>query len=131
MLSDDTIGSHTAQSFTIHTVTSDMTKLEDLKQGAAITGILPGNNVTVVDMQWYGNEAIALTYRDAMGRAGNQLLFRDDEKRLAQLLAGATCNFLLMTATPRPCRRRMTPIMEWRCTCATLSGESLISMRLV
>ena len=54
-----------------------MARLEDLKRGATIKGVLPDQNVTVVDVKWHGSEVIELTYKDASGRPGNELLFRD------------------------------------------------------
>jgi len=41
-----------------------MTKLEDLKRGATVKGILPDCLVTVVDVKWYGSAAVELTYKD-------------------------------------------------------------------
>jgi hypothetical protein len=46
-----------------------MAKLEDLKRGAAVKGILPDSLVTVVDVKWYGSAAVELTYKDPSGRA--------------------------------------------------------------
>ena len=70
-----------------------MAKLEDLKQGATIRGILPNGHVAVADVQWYGNDAIELTYKDATGQVGNQLLYRDDEERLGLVTEGRAWSF--------------------------------------
>ncbi len=70
-----------------------MAKLEDLKQGATVRGVLPGQDVTVVNVQWYGADAIELTYKDASGRVGNQLLFRSDEERLELVTEGQPWSF--------------------------------------
>ena len=70
-----------------------MARLEDLTRGAAIRGILPDGLVTVVDIHWYGTSAIELTYKDAAGRPGNQLLYRDDEARLEVVCAGRPWSF--------------------------------------
>ncbi len=70
-----------------------MARLEDLTRGATIRGILPGSVVTVVDVRWYGTSAIELTYKDAGGRPGNQLLYRDDEARLEVVTAGRPWSF--------------------------------------
>ena len=59
-----------------------MSKLEGLLPNAAIRGILPDALVTDVNVQWFGSEAIELTYKDAAGRVANQLLYRHDEPRL-------------------------------------------------
>ncbi|CAL8981584.1 RNA polymerase-associated protein RapA [Rhodoplanes serenus] len=59
-----------------------MARLEDLKPNAAIRGLLPTGLVTVVNVQWFGSEAIELTYKDGAGRVANELLYRHDESRL-------------------------------------------------
>ncbi|MGH7194938.1 MAG: hypothetical protein ACREJM_15595, partial [Candidatus Saccharimonadales bacterium] len=65
-----------------------MAKLEDLKNGASVKGVVPGGAVVVVDMKWHGTAAAELTYKDVGGRPGNVLLFRDDEARLEVAEAG-------------------------------------------
>jgi hypothetical protein len=39
-------------------------KLEDLTAGALVTGIVPGEDVTVVAVSWHGQEAVTLTYQE-------------------------------------------------------------------
>ena len=45
-------------------------------------GILSDGLVTVVSMQWFGSEALELTYKTPTGKAANELLYRHDEPRL-------------------------------------------------
>jgi hypothetical protein len=45
-----------------------MTRLEDLQSTAAVRGILPEQVVTVVSVQWFGSEALELTYKGPSGR---------------------------------------------------------------
>ena len=59
-----------------------MSKLEDLRPNASLKGILPDCLVTVVNTQWYGTEALELTYKDPSGKLANQLLYRHDEPRI-------------------------------------------------
>lgn len=59
-----------------------MSLLEDLKPNAAVRSVLPDSLVTVVNVHWYGSEAIELTYKDPAGRVANVLLYRHDEPRL-------------------------------------------------
>jgi superfamily II DNA or RNA helicase len=59
-----------------------MTRLEDLKPHAAVRGILPDSLVTVVNVQWFGSEALELTYKMPAGKVANVLLYRHDEPRL-------------------------------------------------
>jgi SNF2 family DNA or RNA helicase len=56
-----------------------MAKLEDLKRGATVKGILPDCLVTVIDVKWYGSAAIELTYKDPAGKPSVVLLYRDRE----------------------------------------------------
>ncbi|MGC8732729.1 MAG: DEAD/DEAH box helicase, partial [Halothiobacillaceae bacterium] len=70
-----------------------MAKLEDLKRGTAVKGILPDCLVTVVDVQWFGSEAVELTYKDPTGKPGVELLFRDREPSLEIAEAGRPWSF--------------------------------------
>lgn len=56
-----------------------MAKLEDLKKGASVQGVLPNVLVTVVDARWHGSNVIDLTYRDTGGTLDSELIFRDCE----------------------------------------------------
>lgn len=47
-----------------------------------VHGILPNPLVTVVDITWYGTEAVELTYKDAAGHLGHELLYRDRESSI-------------------------------------------------
>ena len=67
--------------------------LEDLRPSASLRGIAPDGLVTVVNVQWYGSDAVELTYKDAAGRIGNELLYRDDEPRLEVVEAGRPWSF--------------------------------------
>ena len=70
-----------------------MADLEDLKPGASIRGVLPGGAVTVVNVQWFGSDAIELTYKDATGKPGNELLYRDREADLEIVEEGRPWSF--------------------------------------
>jgi hypothetical protein len=59
-----------------------MIRLEDLQPNASIRGILPNSLVTVVSVQWFGSEALELTYKTPTGKVANELLYRHDEPRL-------------------------------------------------
>src|SRR3989475_5686153 len=59
-----------------------MSTLEALQPNASVRGILPNCLVTVVSVQWFGSEALELTYKDPAGRVANVLLYRQDEARL-------------------------------------------------
>ncbi len=70
-----------------------MAKLEELKPNASVRGILPDTAVTVVTVQWFGSEALELTFKDAAGRVANQLLYRHDEPRLSIVEQGRPWSF--------------------------------------
>lgn len=70
-----------------------MSRLEDLHPNGAVRGILPDSLVTIVSIQWFGSEAIELTYKDPSGRVANQLLYRHDEPRLEVVEAGRPWSF--------------------------------------
>src|SRR5580700_115927 len=67
--------------------------LEDIKPNCSVRGILPSGIVTVVSVQWFGSDAIELTYKDATGRVGNELLYRDREADLEIVEQGRPWSF--------------------------------------
>ncbi len=69
------------------------TRLEDLQPTAAVRGILPGQLVTVVSVQWFGSEALELTYKGPTGRVANELIYRHDEPRLQVVEHGRPWSF--------------------------------------
>src|SRR5438105_4828715 len=70
-----------------------MSRLEEITPGAAIKGILPDSLVSAINIQWFGSEALELTYKDATGRVGNELLYRHDEPRLEIVAQGRPWSF--------------------------------------
>ncbi|ABC75918.1 helicase-related protein [Syntrophus aciditrophicus] len=70
-----------------------MIRLEDLQPHAAIRGLLPDCLVTVISVQWFGSEALELTYKTPTGRLANELLYRHDEPRLDLVEHGRPWSF--------------------------------------
>src|SRR2546426_4445414 len=70
-----------------------MSKVEDLQPQAAVRGILADSLVTVVNVQWFGSDALELTYKDSGGKVANTLLYRDDESRLEVVEQGRPWSF--------------------------------------
>ena len=68
-------------------------KLEELLPNAVLRGILPDTLVTVVNVQWYGSDALELTYKTADGKVANQLLYRHDEPTLEIVEQGRPWSF--------------------------------------
>ena len=54
---------------------------------------MPSDIVTVVSVQWFGSDAIELTYKDATGKVGNELLYRDREADLEIVEEGRPWSF--------------------------------------
>ncbi|MFZ2781350.1 MAG: helicase-related protein [Rectinemataceae bacterium] len=70
-----------------------MLKLEDLKPKAVVRGILPEAVAIVVNVTWFGSEALELTYKDPLGHVANLLLYRSDEDRLYLVESGRPWSF--------------------------------------
>jgi len=70
-----------------------LTRLEELQPKAAVRGILPDAAVTVVSVQWFGSEALELTYKTPTGGVAQELLYRHDEPRLEVVEQGRPWSF--------------------------------------
>jgi hypothetical protein len=77
----------------------NMSKLEDLRQNASVQGILPNYLVTVVNTQWFGSEAVELTYKDPTGKVGNELLYRHDEQRFKIVEEAPNSSSIVLTGS--------------------------------
>jgi SNF2 family DNA or RNA helicase len=72
---------------------ANMSKLEELQINASVQGILPNSLISVVSVQWFGSEALELTYKDPAGKVANELLYRHDEPRLEVVAHGRPWSF--------------------------------------
>src|SRR5271169_4437276 len=70
-----------------------MIKLEQLQPSAAVRGIVPDAMVVVVSVQWFGSEALELTYKTPNGKVANELVYRHDEPRLDLVEQGRPWGF--------------------------------------
>ena len=68
-------------------------RLEDLLPNAAVRGILPDALATVISVQWFGSDALELTYKTSAGKVANELLYRHDEPRLEVVEHGRPWSF--------------------------------------
>ena len=59
-----------------------MTALDEVKPGTMIKGVVPGHSVRIISVEWIGNQAINLVYREPNGGVAETTLYRDDENRL-------------------------------------------------
>ena len=70
-----------------------MATLEDLQAGAFIRGLAPGGVAKVVQIEWFGDQAVKVTYEDATGAVHNRLVYRNEEPSLAVVAAGRPWSF--------------------------------------
>ncbi len=70
-----------------------MAKLEELARDIRLKGVVPNAIVTVVDVKWFGKEAVELTFKSEDGSLSNQILYRSDEANLEVFDSGRTWGF--------------------------------------
>ena len=68
-------------------------QLEDLRPHGSVRGVHPDGPVSVVSVQWFGSEAVELTYKKPDGQVANELLYRHDEARLESVSQGRPWSF--------------------------------------
>ena len=60
-----------------------MLKLEDVRSGALVDGLVPGRPVTVIAAIWHGGHDVEVVFQDSEQRLDRALLSRTDEGRLS------------------------------------------------
>ena len=70
-----------------------MLKLEDIKVGAQLEGLKPGELATVVAVTPVGADAVTAYYKTHSGEVKEQLLYRDSEKDLSIAQIGLAWSF--------------------------------------
>jgi len=68
-------------------------KLEDVKPGARLTGLVPDGAIEVIAATWVGSDTLTAICRSAAGGIIERTLFRDDEARLALAETGRNWSF--------------------------------------
>ncbi|MBC2861677.1 helicase-related protein [Stappia sp. 28M-7] len=68
-------------------------RLEDIKNGASVRGIASAQPVQVVSVDWIGDQAISVVFRDHSGTVAESILYRDDEHRLEVEKTGRPWSF--------------------------------------
>ncbi|PRY52236.1 uncharacterized protein DUF3883 [Knoellia remsis] len=63
-------------------------KLEELKPGLRIEGLVPGEVLTVIAVQWHGASAAELTYKNSAGELGQQVVLRQHEDSIRLAASG-------------------------------------------
>lgn len=64
-------------------------RLEELKPGLRLEGLIPAEVITVIALQRHGADALELTYKTTAGVLGQQVVFRKDEGTLSIAHAGS------------------------------------------
>jgi SNF2 family DNA or RNA helicase len=59
-----------------------MVRLEEIKGGAFVRGIVPRQPVEIISLDWIGQQAVNVVFRDQNGAVAEGTLYRDDEHRL-------------------------------------------------
>lgn len=77
----------------MHNPSSFMMRLEQLQPNASVRGVVPDSLVSVVSVQWFGSDALELTYKTPSGKVANELLYRHDEPRLELVELGRPWSF--------------------------------------
>ena len=67
-------------------------KLEALQPNMIVNGLMPAQAVTLISVQWSGQEAVTVVFRHAQG-LGEMILFREDEARLTLFMPEARWAF--------------------------------------
>jgi superfamily II DNA or RNA helicase len=70
-----------------------MTRLEGIKNGALVAGVVPNQTIEVVSVEWIGDQAINLVYRVSDGSVSETTLYRDDEHRIVVKQRGRAWSF--------------------------------------
>ena len=70
-----------------------MARLEDLSTGTRLTGLAASGSATVESVQWIGEQALKVIYRDGDGQLSDRLLYRDDEPSLELVEMGRPWSF--------------------------------------
>jgi hypothetical protein len=65
-----------------------MAALENLKAGTLIKGLIPDGIAKIVNVEWYGDQAIKVVFENADGAVKGQLLYRTDEPKLEVVTQG-------------------------------------------
>ena len=59
-----------------------MAKLEELKAGTTVKGLSSTGLAKAVQIEWFGEQAVKVTYENAAGGVQNRLVYRNEENTL-------------------------------------------------
>ena len=70
-----------------------MARLEDLKSGGSVRGLSPNGVAKVVQVEWFGDQAVKVTFEDSAAQVRNRLVFRTEEPTLELVDEGRPWSF--------------------------------------
>ncbi len=68
-------------------------RLEELIPGTAVRGLVAGSVARIVQVEWFGDQAVKVTYEEPGGAVRNRLVYRTDEASLERVGAGRAWSF--------------------------------------
>jgi hypothetical protein len=70
-----------------------MSRLEQLSPGASVRGLVSGAVMKVVQVEWFGDQAVKVTFEEPSGTVRNRLVYRSDEASLEVVGASRAWSF--------------------------------------
>jgi len=78
----------------VHRVINDASpKLEGLKPGASVEGLSPIGAVKIVNVEWFGDQAVKVIFEDQDGKIQDRLVYREEEQNLSIAKVGKFWTF--------------------------------------
>lgn len=68
-------------------------KLEELKAGASVEGLTTSGAAKIINIEWFGNQAVKVIFEDVNGSVQDRLIYRDEENLLTIVSAGRLWSF--------------------------------------
>ena len=94
-----------------------MARLEVLKKGAQIKGILPLGPVTAMGDHWHGTDVVELTYKAPVGKPHNELIemrSRVQQMRVLPPTPPSVGRLSRLPLQPLPSALRISPLLPRR-----------------
>ena len=68
-------------------------KLDDIRVGSALQGVIAGHTITVDAINWHGTQCLTLTFRDETGGPDSRLCYEDEAADFDEVSAGRRWSF--------------------------------------
>ena len=68
-------------------------RLEDLKAGASVEGLTPNGAAKIVNVEWFGDQAVKVIFENPNGGVQDRLIYRDEEHLLRIAAIGRLWSF--------------------------------------